>query len=205
MGRRCGDLTISGAALSASPARSRDSLSAKSPSRRSIVGCLKTFGVHQFVMLSSWRISAAVLPTRHMRIEEGAELAARPPRYELRCESKISFRDSSVRNSNAIASTVGSADSFLEPALSRYELAAVIYATGADRRMKTPKPVAVLNSGSANDLEFAPGRPAHRARRPNALLAVHRTPRISPRTCGLRPSAAPDCGALVQTLQRGER
>jgi hypothetical protein len=105
------------------------------------------FGVHQSVMSSSGRTSVAVLPTGHVRIEEGAELAARPPRYELRCESKISFRDSSVRNSNAIASTVGSADSCLEPALSRYELAAVIYATGADRGMKTPKPVAVLNSG----------------------------------------------------------
>ena len=105
------------------------------------------FGVHQSVMSSSGRTSVAVLPTRHVRIEEGAELAARPPRYELRCESKISFRDSSVRNSNAIASTVGSADSCLEPALTRSKLAVVIYATGADRGMKTPKPVAVLNSG----------------------------------------------------------
>jgi hypothetical protein len=164
------------------------------------------FGVHQSVMSSSGRTSVAVLPTRHVRIEEGAELAARPPRYELRCESKISFRDSSVRNSNAIASTVGSADSCLEPALSRYEVAAVIYATGADRGMKTPKPVAVLNSGCCQRSGVcARSTGPHRARRPNALLAVHRTPRISPRTCGLRPSAAPDCGALVQTLQRGER
>ena len=33
------------------------------------------------------------------------------------------------------------------------------------------------------------------------MLAVHRTPRISPRTCGLRPSAAPDCGVSCRRFK----